>query len=431
MWALAPLAALLAPRGPVSTPLQWDAPPGCPEAAQVQGHLNTLLGDHALQLEARAQVQAHRGRWTAELTVGWRGHTDRRRLDADDCTSLAQAIALLVAVMADPIQTSHRIDERRAVRMSAAPEPPAMATQGVRRASTPSLRDRPSTRGANESRRGASARTPGEPERFPASGSTRGEPGRLPESGSTGEEPERLPPSGSTGEARRATTSGEPPRSSASDSDGEVGPAAPSGEPPRFSAFGSNDDARDAAASGEPQRGLALALAMLVDGGTLPRVTPAPLIGLAWGGPRGRLLAELLVLPPRRVRSSASYGQGRVLMGAGRLGGCAHLVVGPRAWLPLCGAAELGGITAVRFGQTQQRGATNLWIAGVTHGSLVLDLGRRLSLTAGLEMAVPLRRIEYRHQGERLHGTAPVALRGRAGLELRWGAQRSAEPENR
>lgn len=322
----------------------------------VQSRLDALLGDEVLEVEARAQVRVHRGRWTAELTVDWQGHANQRRLDADDCTSLADAIALWVAVMADPLRTTRRVDETRTIR--------TLAARGS---------EDPST-------------LPTEPRRVMSS--------------SPSVEPHRVAP-----------------------------PHVP--EPDRTPVFGLAGETRGAPVSSEPERGPALVLAMLVDGGTLPRVTPAPVVGFVWRGPRVRLLAEVLVLPPRRVRSSASYAQGRVLMGAGRMGVCARLVVSPRVRLPLCGAVEIGGATASGFGQTQQRGATNLWFAGITRGSLIVDVGRRLSLVAGLEMAAAGRRIEYRHQGEWLHGTAPVALRGRAGVEFRWGAQRSTEPENR
>ena len=99
------LALVLATTGPLA--VGWQAPPAdCPAPAEVDARIRTLLGDRRLDLRADARVQAVPTGWEVRLRVHWRSHTDERVLSASDCRSLADATALLIAVMADPLEVS-------------------------------------------------------------------------------------------------------------------------------------------------------------------------------------------------------------------------------------------------------------------------------------------------------------------------------------
>jgi hypothetical protein len=84
----------------------WLAPAGCPPAEDVRSEIDRLLGSpaHAAasgDLNVRASVE-HESHWlvTLETTLGTRsGH---RTISASSCQGLANATALIVALMIDP-----------------------------------------------------------------------------------------------------------------------------------------------------------------------------------------------------------------------------------------------------------------------------------------------------------------------------------------
>lgn len=103
-----------------STTIEWDASQaGCPSQAEVDERVAVLLGPHPASVRAHASATEYSTGWQATLRLSWRGHTDEQTLRGPDCASLADAVTLLVAVMADPVQTARTLHERSLV-----PPPP-------------------------------------------------------------------------------------------------------------------------------------------------------------------------------------------------------------------------------------------------------------------------------------------------------------------
>ncbi|PCC68077.1 hypothetical protein SAMN02745121_04580 [Nannocystis exedens] len=91
---------------PPGLALDWTAPPGCPDEAEVYARVIRRTGQEAADrasLTARATVrEAAPGRWalTLELTGATGG--GRRELSAPRCDELVEAAALVVAIAVDP-----------------------------------------------------------------------------------------------------------------------------------------------------------------------------------------------------------------------------------------------------------------------------------------------------------------------------------------
>lgn len=86
--------------------LEWDAPASCPDAASVRRSIARLLGgggDAGAPLGARVVVaRASLGGWHGELATTQGGVTARRSFDGTTCKDVADATALVVALMIEP-----------------------------------------------------------------------------------------------------------------------------------------------------------------------------------------------------------------------------------------------------------------------------------------------------------------------------------------
>jgi hypothetical protein len=88
--------------------LSWQAPVGCPAQKDVETHFARLLGGPARvptgkHIDASAAVRApSTDRWALELSTSMDGATGRRNLSGDSCAAVAQAAALILALMIDP-----------------------------------------------------------------------------------------------------------------------------------------------------------------------------------------------------------------------------------------------------------------------------------------------------------------------------------------
>lgn len=102
-------ALILAALGTLEPWLHWDAPPSCPDAAEVTARTESRLG-HAIEadeFEVRGSiVEAEGGAWRLTLQTTRADSTDVRTIASDDCETLADAAALVVALSADPIAVS-------------------------------------------------------------------------------------------------------------------------------------------------------------------------------------------------------------------------------------------------------------------------------------------------------------------------------------
>jgi len=84
----------------------WDAPADCPAEPQVRMEISRLLhGDIKIRqggnLDVRVTVR-NGETWSADLSTLHAGQTGRRLIEAPTCPSVADATALIVALMIDP-----------------------------------------------------------------------------------------------------------------------------------------------------------------------------------------------------------------------------------------------------------------------------------------------------------------------------------------
>lgn len=114
---------------PPPPPVQWQAPVGCPDLARVRSRVDALLGrplaDDELQLEGTI-IATSRG-WTLTLRTTVGTLVDERTLDANDCSVLADAAALVAVVMLDPVEAASSIEteaEAAAAAEATPTEPP-------------------------------------------------------------------------------------------------------------------------------------------------------------------------------------------------------------------------------------------------------------------------------------------------------------------
>lgn len=160
------LVALLADRGPVE--LQWHAPATCPDGAHVAARIDALLGSSDAQAPATiavVDVSETAGRFSALVRLGGAAGSTTRTIDGAACATVADAVALVVAVHVDVLAVGDatELDAARAPdvpeprgttpRGDPAPRDPAITTPRVRPAAparpaaTPP-RARPAIRGA-------------------------------------------------------------------------------------------------------------------------------------------------------------------------------------------------------------------------------------------------------------------------------------------
>lgn len=94
--------------------VHWTAPAGCPTQASVSEQLQALVGDDVVRpdLVAHAQVRSRGDEWVLELSLHMATGSITRQMVADECQTLADAVALVVATFADPVAVSAHVEER-------------------------------------------------------------------------------------------------------------------------------------------------------------------------------------------------------------------------------------------------------------------------------------------------------------------------------
>jgi hypothetical protein len=124
------LALAVAPTDVASRlPLDWSAPAGCPDAAEVRGRIGAYLGrdafDEAIdEVVVRGRVQRdRRGRWRLTIAVDLPGGTVERAVDAARCDELRDAAALIIAVALDPLRMGRRVEPPAEPAPQPMPEP--------------------------------------------------------------------------------------------------------------------------------------------------------------------------------------------------------------------------------------------------------------------------------------------------------------------
>ena len=107
-------ARLLAPTEPEieEAPLRWVADVAqCPSADDVRATVEELAGrwPYRHELEVDAFVRQEPDAWTMVLTVVVSGRVHRQQLEAESCSALARAAALIVAVSIDPVASATEV----------------------------------------------------------------------------------------------------------------------------------------------------------------------------------------------------------------------------------------------------------------------------------------------------------------------------------
>jgi hypothetical protein len=87
--------------------LRWHAPAGCPSEREVRAEIERLLGhpvpeNESSTLLAEADVEAAEGAFRVRLRTSTDRDAGEKRLEAPSCRSLADAVALVVALAYDP-----------------------------------------------------------------------------------------------------------------------------------------------------------------------------------------------------------------------------------------------------------------------------------------------------------------------------------------
>lgn len=136
------LGAPLAPESPGAAPLDlvWNAPDGCPSALAVQGEIDRMLRGSTLRhAAARADVERLApARWQVRLVTTVDGARGERSFEADSCSAIASATALIVAWSIDPARAAATEPEpSRPEPLMPAPRPPADVVPAT---ATPPLR---------------------------------------------------------------------------------------------------------------------------------------------------------------------------------------------------------------------------------------------------------------------------------------------------
>ena len=105
----------------------WRAPEGCPAASAVEGEIDNLLGGRAVEhardsLRVQATVE-HGAQWFVTLETESKTASGHRMIEAVTCQGLANATALIVALMIDPDAVAARSGKAQAAEPR--PVPPA------------------------------------------------------------------------------------------------------------------------------------------------------------------------------------------------------------------------------------------------------------------------------------------------------------------
>jgi hypothetical protein len=103
-WPATPGRAADVPAGTFA--FAWHAPEGCPSQEQVRSEIVRLLGG-AIPMAAREDLEVHATvehgvAWSVALTTRHAGRTGSRSIAAPSCQSVAEATALIIALMIDP-----------------------------------------------------------------------------------------------------------------------------------------------------------------------------------------------------------------------------------------------------------------------------------------------------------------------------------------
>lgn len=374
------LAIALAPshaRADAGIALDWRAPAECPSADQVMAKVDRLLGNRTARPAAPIAVVASVARDGSSFRVrieARRAETQVRELKGASCTAVANATALILAMMIDPSVASADADAGAAEKAPAAPAD----------THAPSAPKPPISTAAGEPAETAKPSAPGEnAEDLPAPHSPNAPAGPAPPAPSGPPKPPAAPPRTETSEKPAAPAKTKAPPS-------DSGPAVSSG----------------------------LMAWAGVDVGSLPGAAVGfGIAGLArYGATQFELGAG--VFPDRSAtlpeRPSAGGDIGLVALSAGV---CRALLEGLVELSP-CASLELGLMHAAGFGVPSTERASVFWAGARGGGALTLRPVKPLGLHLRVEGLVPLTAPRFLLDGVgEVHQPSP-GLRAALGVSL-------------
>lgn len=149
----APLLAL-ALAGPSAPAIEWSAPAGCPDDAEILGLAARLMGratldEPATTLSIRGRIQPEPAGFALAIEVESPTGVTRKQVRAESCAVLGRVAALMVAVALDPLLTTTPIGSPTPSLEPVAPAPPtpsstrprARASAGLPAEPTPAERE--------------------------------------------------------------------------------------------------------------------------------------------------------------------------------------------------------------------------------------------------------------------------------------------------
>jgi hypothetical protein len=209
------------------------------------------------------------------------------------------------------------------------------------------------------------------------------------------------------GQARRSTESPAKAQASANPSAGSVTKASLADTEPRLA---------------EPSH-TSLALQLLGDHGTLPRVAPGVRLSFGGAGQRwsGRLGVLALLPATRWVDGEAGQVGGRFWLGAGRVESCLRVAGDPRGSLDGCLVFEAGALTGSGVGVDVPKRDTLLWLApgGRVVAAMPLTTRRARGLL-GLEAVVPISTQRFTVERGSTDVYEPKRVVGRVDIGVAW-----------
>lgn len=176
------------------------------------------------------------------------------------------------------------------------------------------------------------------------------------------------------------------------------------------------------AESGGPSRNV-LALQLLGDYGTLPRVAPGARLSFGRGGQRwsARLGIEALLPTTHWADGEAGAVGGRFWLGAGRAEGCLRAAGDARSSLDACAVFEAGALTGSGVGVDVSKQSTLVWLApGLRVAGAWPLTTRHAQAVAGVEGLVPLLSKRFTVENGRTALYHPARWVGRMDLGVAW-----------
>jgi DNA-binding transcriptional regulator YdaS (Cro superfamily) len=148
-----PAIARAEPEASRSALLEWDAPEGCPSAAEATAHLRERLAPDVPMPEVRAVVRLEGATYAAQIEIRAGDVGTHRELGSPSCETLLDVTTLLAATIAEEASTAVANEPTTSPRVEAELPAPPIVREPAPRVATPGPRAEPITAAPTEERR--------------------------------------------------------------------------------------------------------------------------------------------------------------------------------------------------------------------------------------------------------------------------------------